>query len=376
MERILFTSKNKNKIINCSVAILRQGGLIIYPTETCYGAGVDPTNPKAVEKLLKFKGNRQGKSVSIAVCDKKMAQEYVELSEAAHNLYDHFLPGPITVVSKSKGGVAPFIGSPEGTLGVRVPDYPLVLDIIRVFGKPITSTSANISGGKTPYAVSEVLNQLSIQQRELIELIIDSGTLPPRKPSAVVDATLENIKILRPGEMELENYKFFYSRNENQTRQLAQQIIEEIEPWLGKRLVVFQLVGEMGSGKTYLTKFLGEILGIAQTIVSPTFILCNEYKFIYKNKPLMMYHLDTHRMYSKEEVCGLKLEEIFKSPNIVVIEWANKVEDMLEKRLKDAIVIQVFLEHAAETERRIMYRFNVKCQSPPPETDQPLAEND
>jgi L-threonylcarbamoyladenylate synthase len=129
--------------VNEAVNTLKDGGLVVYPTETVYGIGVDATNPEAVRNLTEYKNRPFGKPYSIAVTDQKMAEEYVELNSTGKNLYQEFLPGPLTVISKGKHKVAPGVESEEGTLGIRIPDYKLVFDIITKFGKPITSTSAN-----------------------------------------------------------------------------------------------------------------------------------------------------------------------------------------------------------------------------------------
>jgi len=96
MERInIKKNHNWRKLV---IEILSHNGLIIYPTETCYGVGVDVTNSKAVEKLLSYKKRPEGKAISIAVSDKDMAERYVDLNEKALNLYQNFLPGPLTII--------------------------------------------------------------------------------------------------------------------------------------------------------------------------------------------------------------------------------------------------------------------------------------
>jgi len=135
--------KKSKKVINEAVKVLQKGGLVVFPTETLYGIGADATNPKAIKKLNNYKKRPFGKPYSIAVSDQKMAEEYVELNQTARNLYRQFLPGPVTIVSSGKHKVAPGVESETGTLGIRIPDYPLVTEIVKNLGKPITATSAN-----------------------------------------------------------------------------------------------------------------------------------------------------------------------------------------------------------------------------------------
>src|SRR3989344_3632555 len=101
METFVLTSKNYSQIIKIAIDFLSKGKLIVYPTETCYGLGADATNQQAIDQLLKFKSRREGKALSLAMADQVMAETYVELNETAQNLYQNFLPGPLTVVSRA-----------------------------------------------------------------------------------------------------------------------------------------------------------------------------------------------------------------------------------------------------------------------------------
>ena len=158
MKIIKVNPKNNQKIITQAIKILNNNGLIIYPTETCYGAGVNATNQKAVDKLLNYKTFRQNKPISIAVANQAMASKYIIPNTSALNLYTKFLPGPLTVISKSRDKkVAKHIESNTKTIGIRIPDYKLTISIIKKFGLPITATSANASYKKTPYSIKDIL---------------------------------------------------------------------------------------------------------------------------------------------------------------------------------------------------------------------------
>src|SRR5664280_1336967 len=108
--------KNDETAIQKAVDVLKNGGLVIYPTETLYGIGADATNPEAIKKLTEYKNRPFGKPYSIAVTSQRMAGEYVDLNQTAKNLYKEFLPGPLTVISKGKHKVAPGVESEDGTL--------------------------------------------------------------------------------------------------------------------------------------------------------------------------------------------------------------------------------------------------------------------
>ena len=341
----------QEEIINRCIDTLNSGGLVVYPTETCYGIAADPTSQKAVDKLLNYKKKREGKAISVAVSDKKMAKEYVEINEIAENIYDNYLPGPITVISKSKGNVVKKVEADDGTLGIRIPKYPLIIEIIKQFGKSITATSANASYKKTPYTIKNILDNTSKKQQNLIDLIIDAGKLQKNKPSTVINTTLNEMKILREGDVNLKSPKTFISKSERETKRLASELIKNIN--IGERPIVFALQGELGTGKTQFTKGLAKSLGIEQNIRSPTFFLVREYDI--KEKNLKFFHLDTYRIFEQEEFTDLGFENMTKQPNIIVIEWAEKISKIL-REIKDSIeLIWIKFEYQEKSIRKIEY---------------------
>lgn len=348
------------------MAILKDGGLIIYPTETCYGIGADATNAEAVKKVLDFKGSRGGKPISVAVFDKKMAGKYVIVNETADNLYQKFLPGPLTVVSKSKTKTDPALQAGKETLGIRIPDYPLVLEIVRKFGKPVTATSANTSGKKTPYCLEDVLKYTTKKRLALVDLFLDAGRLPYNPPSTVVDTTLNEPQILRQGEIKIKitSQNTFISNSENETKKIASKIFERYAGILKSKCLIFALQGELGAGKTQFAKGLAKTLGIRDNIVSPTFTIIREYPFKLDLQRTglcksIFYHLDTWRLERGEELLDLGLESMLKPGNIVAIEWLQKVRPILEKIVekKKARVVWVVIDSLFENKRRI------SCQS-------------
>jgi L-threonylcarbamoyladenylate synthase len=358
MDRIRLTQTNQKEVLAKALMVLKSGGLVIYPTETCYGVGADATNQKAIDTLFAYKTKRKDKPFSIAVSDKKMAARYVHINKTAKNIYDNFLPGPITIVSKGKHKVADGVESSMGTQGIRVPDYPLVRDLVAAYKKPITATSANASYKKVPYTIADVLNNTSKKQQALIGLIIDAGRLPKRKPSTIVDTTLDNVYILREGSLEFGNKHLFVAKNVEQTGEFVEKLYEKLSKYIAKKTVVFLLQGEMGAGKTYFTKYLAKKLGVKNMIVSPTFALCNEYKGRVNKKTIILNHMDTYRMYEASEIDDLDPQALFRSPNVVVIEWANKVKDYIEKYLHGSVVVKIRITVLNESTRRFEYEIN------------------
>ncbi len=369
--RIINLKKEKEeKVIRETLAVLRSGGLVIYPTETCYGIGADATNQKAVEKVFEFKGERKGKPILVAVADQKMAEDYVELNKTAKNLYQNFLPGPVAVVSlarrslgeggKNKGKIVPWIKSANGTLGIRIPDYPIILKIIAKFDKPITSTSANTSGKKSPYSLQDIQTYTSKKGLALVDLILDAGKIPLRPTSTVVDTTLNEPAVLRQGEIvvpEIPGQKFD-SNSEQQTKSIAGEILEHHKSLLSTKPVIFALQGELGSGKTQFVKGLARSLQITSNVPSPTFILVREYPYKAESTTGILYHIDTWRMEKPEELEDLGIAKMLKPFNIIAIEWLQKVRNILEKiqKQKRAHVVWINIDYVSLEKRRIKYQ--------------------
>jgi len=354
--------KKKAAKINEIVKVLKSGGLVIMPTETVYGAFVDATNSQAVKKLTAYKARPFGKPYSIAVSDQKMAEKYVFLNNNAKNLYKNFLPGPLTIVSKGKGRVAPGVESEEGTLGIRIPDYPLVLKIIKKYGKPLTATSANASYKKRPYKIADILDNLSQKQKTLIDLIIDAGTLPKNEPSTVIDTTIDDPAVLRQGKIKFKGKTEILSRSEENTMNLAKEIWQKYEKYASKRAIIFALEGEMGTGKTIFTKGLARAMGIEEEVVSPTYDLLLEYRLPTANYRLT--HIDTWRMVQPaEEIKNLRTKELITDKSVLAIEWADRVADEVRKYSDEAIVIWVKISFSSVTHKATQGKENERLIS-------------
>lgn len=351
--------KEKNIQKSQVVKIFKNGGVVIFPSETVYGIGVDATNKKAVKSLVLYKQRPFGKPFSIAVSDQKMAEQYVFLNNTAINLYKEFLPGPLTVVSLGKHKVASGVESENGTLGVRIPNYKIIIDIIKGLGKPITATSANASYKKRPYQISDILNNISQKQKNIIDLIIDAGELPPNEPSTVIDTTMDDLVVLRQGKIKLKDEVSILSRNEESTKNTAKELWQKYEKYSGKRPIIFALEGPMGAGKTQFTKGLALAMGIKEEVVSPTFNLVLEY---YSNLHLdshcpLLTHIDSWRMQNPNELLTLGFNETVQNKNAVVaIEWAEKVVNVLRRYSEDSIIIWVKIAYGnKESERAISW---------------------
>jgi L-threonylcarbamoyladenylate synthase len=347
--------KNDKVAIDTAIQVLKRSGLVIYPTETLYGIGADATNPGAIKKLTEYKNRPFGKPYSIAVTGLEMAKKYVELNDTAKNLYREFLPGPLTVISKGKHKVAPSVESDDGTLGIRIPDYKLVIDIVKNFGKPITATSANASYKKRPYKISDILDNISDKQKNLIDLIIDAGELPTNEPSTVIDTTLDDPVTLRQGEIKLTDTNEILSRSEESTENLAKELWQKYGIHKGKRAIVFALEGEMGAGKTIFTKGLARAMGITELVTSPTFALENEYQTGHEK----LFHFDALRLENSGDLIALGFENLIKNKSVVSIEWAERVADTIREFDDEAIIIWVKIMFGISESQRLISWGNI-----------------
>jgi L-threonylcarbamoyladenylate synthase len=366
--------------IDRALKVLRTGGLVILPTETCYIPGVDATNPNAANKLLQFKTRREGKAFSVAVSDQQMAEQYVTLNQSAKHLYQAFLPGPMTVISKlkSKSRIAPGVASEAGTLGIRIPDYPFVLNLITRFGRPITATSANVSYKPTPYSLSQWQKDTPKKSRDLVDLWIDAGPLPRRPTSTVIDTTTDELTIVRQGSIKISQpSESVTTHSETETRSLAAKVVERYRDTIHKRGLAIALQGELGAGKTIFTQGAAQALGIKQRIKSPTFTLVHEYPIISlesqksnarpersrrikgrKPPSGTFYHLDAWRLEKSQELLDLDFKDMLKPGNVIAIEWAEKVFPVVKKlcRQNNVVLITTTIDVLAPITRR--WRFS------------------
>jgi L-threonylcarbamoyladenylate synthase len=344
--------KAGKEAVDMAVTILKKGGLVVYPTETMYGIGALATDAKAILKLSKYKKRPFGKPYSIACSDKEMAESFVTLNKTASDLYKTFLPGPVTVVSLGKHKVATGVESEIGTLGVRIPDYPLVLDIVKKLGVPITATSANSSYQKRPYKIDDVLGNISDKQKGLIDLIIDAGELPHNEPSTVVDTTMDDLTILRQGDIILKDKIEVLSRSEEETQNLGKELWQKYEKYAGKRAIIFALEGPMGTGKTQFTKGLAHAMGIKDEIVSPTFNLILNYSSE-EDKPELS-HIDAWKINGSKEFNGLGISELISDKSVLAIEWAERISDAIRTYNEEAVIIWVKIAYKEKENERLI----------------------
>jgi L-threonylcarbamoyladenylate synthase len=346
----------KDVIIEEALSVLKKGGLIIYPTETCYGVGVDATNQAAVLKLLHYKRRPEGKAISIAVYDQKMAEQYVELNAEALRIYREFLPGPVTVISKSKHQVARGLEAEDGTLGIRIPDYGLALELIQKLGRPITATSANSAGKKTPYTVQDIYDNINDVQRVMIDYVMDFGELPHNPPSTVINTTKQELQIIRKGRVSLGSMSYTQVVNsEAEMIQEGEKLVAKYKNLLEDNCLLIMFNADLGAGKTHFVKGVAQALGIEDIIKSPTYSLIREYNYNLFGKDAVLAHFDAWRLEDLKELEHLGLEDYMVKGNIIAVEWAGSTQEYFERvaQRKDLYTVEVQIDYLSKDSRQV-----------------------
>ncbi len=196
---ILKTDRNfpDTKVVDEAAKVLKNGGLIVYPTDTAYGLGVNALDEKAVGRLYQIKGRDFSKPTHVIVRDWRMIEKLTFTNYFARKLFDAFLPGPLTIILKKKAIVPDILTANLPTLGIRIPDSKFTYKLSNRVDFPYTTPSANKSGGETPYSTYDVGKELDMEK---IDLVINSGLLPKVAPSTIIDLTNPfSLRILREG---------------------------------------------------------------------------------------------------------------------------------------------------------------------------------
>lgn len=183
------------QLLKQAVELLKDGGVVAFPTDTVYGVGVDPLQPQAVRKLYRIKGRPDNKPIAILVGSIEDVERVAQSpSESFSRLADRFWPGGLTLILEALD-LPPEITAAGSTVGVRMPNHPLTLELLREFGGPIATTSANRSGEDPAISASEVDAQLG----DRVNLIVDGGDTITKVASTVLDLSASPPRILRHG---------------------------------------------------------------------------------------------------------------------------------------------------------------------------------
>ncbi|MBF0339407.1 MAG: threonylcarbamoyl-AMP synthase [Magnetococcales bacterium] len=184
------------RLITQVAEILREGGVIVYPTDTTYGLGCGISSRKGVERILRIKHLPTSHQLSILVSDLSDIARYARVDNATYRLLKRFLPGPYTFILEATREVPKTILPKRKTIGLRIPDHPICLELLKSLGEPLLSTSMRFPGEN-----EEILSDpyvIHTRTDHLVDLVIDAGMLPAA-PSTVVDLTGPSPEVLRAG---------------------------------------------------------------------------------------------------------------------------------------------------------------------------------
>jgi len=341
--------EEKNELQRC-ISILKAGGLIVAPSDTVYGLLCDATNEEAVKNLIKIKNRPFGKPISVFVADFKMLEEYAD-GEDHTTILHTLLPGPFTVILPSKKKVVQLLESERGTLGVRLPKYDFITRLVALFGKPLTATSANISGRPPHYEASGFLDELSNEKRKYISYVVDYGKLPHNKSSTILNFSGSSIELLRKGDIVPLSQTQFFTESPSETKKIANYITGKYIFYATSKPLIIILKGEMGVGKTIFAKGIGEYLSV-KNIISPTYVVYYEYE-VKKENVKKLIHADLFNIEEESEFDYLGLEDYFKKDIVICIEWGEKMGTLFEKLKKNAKVVFIEMEYKNEKDRVI-----------------------
>ncbi|HEX3095740.1 MAG TPA: L-threonylcarbamoyladenylate synthase [Patescibacteria group bacterium] len=191
---IKYQKQNHKAIVHAVALALKQGKVVAYPTDTSYGLAVDVTNASAIKKFYKIKERTPKKPVHIVVASIAQAKKFAQWNRVAQKLATKFWPGALSLVlpvaeSARNKQFIKWFSSGTKTIGLRVPNNQIALDIVKQLKNPITASGANpaaiVSGGFDSYSAEDIYKQFS-KQKHKPDIIIDAGKLPKRKPSTLI----------------------------------------------------------------------------------------------------------------------------------------------------------------------------------------------
>ncbi|MEG2520262.1 MAG: L-threonylcarbamoyladenylate synthase [Christensenellaceae bacterium] len=199
--KTIFAARDKKGAIEAAAQEIKNGGIVVFPTETVYGLGADAKNSAAVDKIFIAKGRPQDNPLIVHIADVSQLDEIVKnVNEKAQKLMDAFWPGPLSIIFEKMDCIPNNVSAGLKTIAVRMPKNEIAREIIRKSGRPIAAPSANTSGKPSPTQAKHAYEDLCGR----VPLIIDGGICEVGVESTVVDVTGEVPVILRPGDITIE----------------------------------------------------------------------------------------------------------------------------------------------------------------------------
>ena len=187
--------------LQTTASILDSSGVIGFPTDTFYGLGANPFDPAAIDKIFTIKSRDKNKPILVLIGEGEQLSQVVKMvSKEADTLIKAFWPGPLTLLFEAKSGLPSNLLGNGNTIGVRFPNSQVASQLMCKTGKPITATSANVSGSTECRSGKELLNVLG----DKLDLVLDGGESPGGKASTIIDTSCFPPKLIRVGEIDRE----------------------------------------------------------------------------------------------------------------------------------------------------------------------------
>ena len=191
----------QERLLRKVVDVLNLGGIIAYPTDTGYGIGCDLYNTKGIAKIYQVKRRPLGKPFSFICGDLKNISEYAEVSNYAYKTMKRLLPGPYTFILQASRLVPKILQTKRHTVGIRVPDHPISLELVRLLEHPIISTSAALPEGETLRDPVDIAEKF----KGLVNVVIDGGIVLP-EPSSIISLIDDTPEIIRTGQGDVSSF--------------------------------------------------------------------------------------------------------------------------------------------------------------------------
>lgn len=192
----LTNAATRQRDIKAAAQVIKQGGLVAFPTETVYGIGALAASDEAVKLLYAAKNRPMDKAFTIQVANVQMLQQVAGyVPQMARKLMEKYCPGPITIVLPKSPLISPVVTAGKDTVGIRIPDNPVALALLQEVGAPLVVPSANMSGHVSPKTAQDVYGDMAGR----LQLILDGGACRLGQESTIVDCTGARAEIIRAG---------------------------------------------------------------------------------------------------------------------------------------------------------------------------------
>jgi L-threonylcarbamoyladenylate synthase len=228
-----------------AVAVLRQGGLVAFPTETVYGLGADASNPEALQKIFAAKQRPQDHPLIVHVSSQAELENWaVDVSADAMLLAAAFWPGPLTLIFKKNPQVSNLLTGNQATIGVRIPNHPIAQALLQAFGKGVAAPSANRFGRISPTTAAAVAEELG----DSVDVILEGGQCEVGLESTIIDVSGDGPVLLRPGMITATDVEAVLRKKISSTHAASPRVsgshVSHYAPRTPTRLVKFEAISQ------------------------------------------------------------------------------------------------------------------------------------